>query len=89
MADLTARIEAMGPVNLDAIQEYDELEQRQIFLEKQNADLINSKAGLHAVIAKINRTTKELFANTFAKIRENFQVMFAELLAAAAPTSCS
>ena len=78
-ADLTERIEAMGPVNLDAIQEYDELEQRQIFLEKQNADLVNSKAGLHAVIAKINRTTKELFADSFAKIRENFQIMFAEL----------
>ena len=79
VADLTARIEAMGPVNLDAIQEYDELEQRQIFLEKQNTDLINSKAGLHAVIARINRTTRELFADTFAKIRENFHVMFAEL----------
>ena len=78
-ADLTERIEAMGPVNLDAIQEYDELEQRQIFLEKQNADLVNSKAGLHAVIAKINRTTKELFADSFAKIRENFQIMFAGL----------
>jgi chromosome segregation protein len=79
VTDLTERIEAMGPVNLDAIQEYDELEQRQIFLEKQNADLVNSKAGLHAVIAKINRTTKELFADTFDKIRENFQIMFAEL----------
>jgi chromosome segregation protein len=79
IADLTERIEAMGPVNLDAIQEYDELEQRQIFLEKQNADLVNSKAELHAVIAKINRTTKELFADSFAKIRENFQIMFAEL----------
>ena len=79
VADLTERIEAMGPVNLDAIQEYDELEQRQIFLEKQNADLVNSKAELHAVILKINRTTKELFADTFAKIRENFQVMFSEL----------
>ena len=79
VADLTERIEAMGPINLDAIQEYDELEQRQIFLEKQNADLVNSKAELHAVILKINRTTKELFAESFAKIRENFQVMFSEL----------
>jgi chromosome segregation protein len=79
VADLTERIEAMGPVNLDAIQEYDELEQRQIFLEKQNADLVNSKADLHAVILKINRTTRELFADTFARIRENFQIMFAEL----------
>jgi chromosome segregation protein len=79
VADLTERIEAMGPVNLDAIQEYDELEQRQIFLEKQNADLVNSKAELHAVILRINRTTRELFADTFARIRENFQIMFAEL----------
>ncbi|MGB7792975.1 MAG: hypothetical protein WBL39_17375, partial [Terrimicrobiaceae bacterium] len=79
VADLSERIEAMGPVNLDAIQEYDELEQRQVFLEKQLADLVNSKAELLAVIAKINRTTKELFADTFARIRENFQTMFAEL----------
>jgi chromosome segregation protein len=78
-ADLTERIESMGPVNLDAIQEYDELEQRQIFLEKQIADLVKSKAELHAVIARINRTTKELFADTFARICENFQIMFAEL----------
>ena len=79
MTELTERIEAMGPINLDAIQEYDELEQRQVFLEKQNADLVNSKAELHAVIAKINRTTRELFSDTFEKIRENFQLMFAEL----------
>jgi chromosome segregation protein len=79
VADLTERLDAMGPVNLDAIQEYDELEQRQLFLEKQHADLVNSKAELHAVIAKINRTTRELFADTFARIRENFQTMFGEL----------
>lgn len=79
VADLTERVESMGPVNLDAIQEYEELEQRQTFLEKQNEDLINSKTELLEVIAKINRTTKELFAETFYKIRENFQVMFTEL----------
>ena len=79
VADLTERIEAMGPVNLDAIQEYDELEQRQIYHEKEDVDSPNPKAELHAVIAKINRTTKELFADTFAKIRENFQDIFAEL----------
>lgn len=79
VAELTERIDSMGPVNLDAIQEYDELEQRQNFLEKQNEDLVNSKAELLEVIAKINRTTKELFAETFYKIRENFQIMFTEL----------
>ncbi len=69
----------MGPVNLDAIQEYDELEQRYLFLEQQNADLTKSKADLLDVISKINRTTRELFADTFYKIRDNFQVMFTEL----------
>ncbi len=79
VAELTERVESMGPVNLEAIQEYEELEERQTFLEKQNADLVNSKAELLEVISRINRTTKELFADTFAKIRENFQVMFTEL----------
>jgi len=79
VAELTERVESMGPVNVDAIQEFDELEQRYTFLEKQNADLVNSKAELLEVIAKINRTTKELFAETFEKIRVNFQEMFTEL----------
>ena len=79
VSELTERVDAMGPVNVEAIQEFDELEQRFIFLEKQNADLVNSKAELLEVISKINRTTKDLFAETFEKIRVNFQEMFTEL----------
>ncbi len=79
VAELTGKLDSMGPVNLDAIQEYEELEQRHTFLEQQNADLVNSKAELLEVISKINRTTKELFAETFEKIRVNFQEMFTEL----------
>src|SRR6185369_5404658 len=77
--ELDQRIDSMGPVNLDAIQEFDELEQRYNFLEKQNADLENSKTELLDVITKINQTTKTLFADTFEKIRVNFQEMFTEL----------
>ena len=77
--ELDQRLDAMGPVNLDAIQEYDELEQRHAFLEKQNEDLTNSKEELLGVIAKINNTTKTLFAETFEKIRVNFSEMFVEL----------
>lgn len=77
--ELDARVDSMGPVNLDAIQEYDELEERYNFLEKQNTDLENSKAELLDVITKINLTTKTLFADTFEKIRVNFQEMFMEL----------
>lgn len=79
VAELSGKLDSMGPVNLDAIQEYDELEQRHTFLEQQNADLINSKSELLEVIAKINRTTKDLFSETFEKIRVNFQEMFTEL----------
>jgi chromosome segregation protein len=79
VAELTERIDSMGPVNMDAIQEYEELEERHVFLEKQNADLVSSKAELLEVISKINHTTKTLFAETFEKIRENFQFMFTEL----------
>jgi chromosome segregation protein len=79
IAEMTERLDAMGPVNLEAIQEYDELEERQKFLEDQHADLVKSKNELLDVINKINSTTKELFADTFEQVRKNFQDMFAEL----------
>ena len=79
VSELTTRLDSMGPVNIDAIQEFEELEQRYLFLEKQNEDLVTSKAELLEVIAKINQTTKALFADTFEKVRINFQEMFTEL----------
>jgi chromosome segregation protein len=79
IAGLTRQLDNMGPVNLDAVQEYDELEERYKFLEAQNADLTNSRRELLDVIGKINATTKNLFAETFAQVRANFKEMFAEL----------
>jgi chromosome segregation protein len=79
VAEMSERLDAMGPVNLEAIQEYDELEERQRFLDEQNADLIKSKTDLLDVINKINETTKVLFAETFEQVRKNFQEMFIEL----------
>src|SRR5205807_8096968 len=79
IGDLTRQLDNMGPVNLDAVQEYDELEERFKFLETQNTDLTNSRRELLDVIAKINATTKTLFAETFAQVCANFKEMFAEL----------
>jgi chromosome segregation protein len=79
IAELTRQLENMGPVNLDAVQEYDELEERYRFLEAQNNDLTSSRRELLDVIARINSTTKELFAETFGHVRANFREMFAEL----------
>ncbi len=72
IAEMTERLDAMGPVNLEAIQEYDELEERQKFLEDQHTDLVKSKNELLDVINKINATTKELFADTFEQVQKEF-----------------
>jgi chromosome segregation protein len=77
--ELRSQLDNMGPVNLDAVQEYDELEERYKFLEAQNNDLTNSRRELLDVIAQINSTTRKLFNETFAQVRTNFREMFEEL----------
>ncbi|PYL67136.1 MAG: hypothetical protein DMF20_04360 [Verrucomicrobia bacterium] len=79
VGDLRTQLDNMGPVNLDAVHEYDELEERYRFLEAQNNDLTNSRRELLDVIAQINSTTRKLFSETFAQVRINFREMFEEL----------
>jgi chromosome segregation protein len=79
IADLRTQLDSMGPVNLDAVHEYDELEERYRFLENQNNDLTASRRELLDVITQINSTTRKLFSETFAQVRINFREMFAEL----------
>jgi chromosome segregation protein len=79
IADLTRQLDNMGPVNLDAVHEYDELEERYRFLETQNNDLIAARREVLDVITRINSTTQKLFAETFAQVRINFSEMFAEM----------
>jgi chromosome segregation protein len=76
---LRTQLDNMGPVNLEAVHEYDELEERYRFLEAQNTDLTNSQRELLDVIARINSTTRKLFAETFEQVRTNFREMFGEL----------
>jgi chromosome segregation protein len=77
--DLQQRIDEMGPVNLVAIEEYEETEQRYQFLSKQHDDLVSAKAQLLEVINRINVQTREMFRETFEKIRDNFRAMFTEV----------
>ncbi len=79
VAELRDKLDSMGPVNIDAIQEFDDLLDRQKFLDEQFADLTNSKDELLEVIKKINATTTALFSETFVKIRDNFRETFKEL----------
>ncbi len=79
LAEIRAKIEAMGPVNLVAIDEYKELEERFSFLTTQEKDLVNAKEQLLEMIRTINKTTSEMFQTTFNQVNINFQAMFARL----------
>ncbi|MFA6543265.1 MAG: chromosome segregation protein SMC [Limisphaerales bacterium] len=76
---LQKKLDEMGAVNHASIEEYEEAETRHAFLTKQFDDLVQAKAQLMEVINKINTQTKEMFAQTFAKIRDNFRAMFVEI----------
>ncbi|MGV3772447.1 MAG: chromosome segregation protein SMC, partial [Verrucomicrobiales bacterium] len=79
VAALQKRVEDIGPVNLVAIEEYEETEQRYQFLTAQHDDLVQAKEQLLEVINKINTQTKEMFTETFIKIRDNFRATFTEI----------
>lgn len=84
VSDLRQKLESVGPVNLDAIQEFEELEERHNFLDTQHNDLVKSKEELLEVIAKINETTKTMFLETFELVRNFFHNNFRELFGATA-----
>src|SRR6185369_14070643 len=79
VAAIQKRIDEMGPVNLVAIDEYEETEQRHQFLSTQHDDLVKAKEQLIEVINRINTQTQEMFTETFNKIRDNFRLMFTEI----------
>ncbi len=79
VATLQKRIDEMGPVNLVAIEEYEETEQRHTFLTSQHDDLVNARTQLLEVINRINLQTRQMFTETFEKIRDNFRAMFTEV----------
>ena len=76
---LQKRVEEIGPVNLVAIEEYEETEQRFQFLSAQHDDLVKAKDQLMEIINRINTETKDLFSTTFIKIRDNFRQLFTEI----------
>ena len=77
--DLRSRIERLGNVNVDAIHEQEELEQRFEFLANQVEDLTSSKGQLEQLIAKINKESRDKFQVTFDEVRANFQILFRKL----------
>ena len=74
-----AKLDAMGAVNALAIEEYRDLRERHGFLKTQSDDLWASREKLLATISDINKTSSELFRDTFDKIRANFRGTFTAL----------
>ena len=76
---LKARIDRLGPVNMMAIEQFDELESRHLFLTTQRKDLIDSIAQTSEAITRIDETSTVRFHEAFTAIRQNFQVTFSTL----------
>ena len=76
---LQQKIDALGEVNLMAIEEYREQEQRYDFLSGQRDDLNQSLDDLQKAINQINRTTRRRFKETFEQVNATFQKVFPRL----------
>jgi chromosome segregation protein len=77
--ELRGKIERLGNVNLDAIDEQKGLEERHDFLANQVKDLTESKDQLQQLIGQLNKKSRERFVETFEQIRLNFQQVFRKL----------
>ncbi|MBN2338442.1 MAG: chromosome segregation protein SMC [Acidobacteria bacterium] len=69
-------VENFGPINMRALEEYKELEQRYQFLNGQRLDIEKSISDIQKAIADINRRSVEQFEEAFRAIRKNFQEVF-------------
>ncbi len=76
---IRGRLERMGPINLASIEEHREHEERYKFLTTQEADLSQSVQSLREIITKINRTTKQMFEETFNDLQQKFGEVFGRL----------
>jgi chromosome segregation protein len=77
--DLQGKIERLGAVNLEAIQEQEALQQRADLLRQQRDDLVKAREALGGLIERINRESRERFLKTFTSVREHFQELFRKL----------
>jgi chromosome segregation protein len=76
---LEKRIQRLGPINLAAIEEYDEESRRKVYLDAQHADLTEALETLERAISKIDKETRARFKETFDKVNTGFQERFPRL----------
>jgi chromosome segregation protein len=76
---LQDKLRGLGPVNLLAVQDYEERRQRLTFLTGQRKDLDDARQQLLEAIEKINQTASELFLKTFEEVSRHFRTVFTTL----------
>jgi chromosome segregation protein len=74
--EMKARIESMGPVNMMALDEFNECEQRFSFLSRERDDLLQSIADTQQAITELDEVCRQKFEEAFAVINQNFAVAF-------------
>ena len=77
--EMKRRLEAMGPVNMMALEEFKETEQRHTFLETQRKDLLDSIENTRSTIKELDTISRTKFDEAFARINENFTTVFTRL----------
>ncbi len=79
LAEIDSRIRRLEPVNLAAIQEFEEQSKRKDYLDAQNQDLTEALETLETAIAKIDRETRSRFKDTFDRVNAGIQQLFPRL----------
>jgi len=79
LSTVSADLERLGPINMLAIEEYEEESKRLAFLTEQRNDLEQACEDLQDAIRQINRHARELFTETFEQVRRNFHRTFGTL----------
>jgi chromosome segregation protein len=77
--EVIQQVDALGPINMLAVQEHEEEDRRLTFLLEQRDDLTKARDDLASAIRQINKTAREVFMSTFDTVRENFKRTFQSL----------
>lgn len=76
---LEVKIQRLGPINLAAIDEYQEQQQRQAYLQQQHDDVLQALETLREAIAKIDKETRSRFKETYERVNNTVQALFPRL----------
>ena len=79
MNDLKSKLKAIGPVNMNAVEEFNRISERFTFMSEQKQDIETAKDNLQQVINELVEEMKKQFMTHFEQINENFKIVFSDL----------